>query len=80
MRDFEAEYGVDDGYVGGEKHRFDIPSDVVCPGMTDKELQDLFWAEIQQDFETSVHPYSAQEQEFIAWARETIAEMETEEA
>ena len=79
MRDFEAEYGVDDGYVGNGKQRFEIPSDVVCPGMTDEELMDLFWSEIQEHFENNVHPYSDQEQEFIAWARETIAEMETEE-
>jgi len=67
---FEVTYGIDDGYVGNGKHTFEIREDYFDEG---DNLADLFWDFIETDFEQTVHTFSDQEDEFVAWAEGVIA-------
>lgn len=70
---FEVTWEADDGYCGGSRpHSFHIRAEDIEEDMTEKELSDLFWDEVQNDFQQRVSPVSRDEDEFIAWAKEQI--------
>ena len=77
---FEVTYGNDDGYAGGDRpHHVEIEADELSDDMTEEDMKQLFWREIEEDFQNrNLHLYSDQESEFIEWAKERIAEMKTE--
>lgn len=81
MRDtFDVTYGNDDGYAGGDRpHSFEIDADDLYSDMTEESIKKMFWREIEQDFSNRhLHLYCDQEEEFVAWAKEQIAQMEKE--
>ena len=76
--EFEVVYGNDDGYVGGRPHRFNIDASELDEETTEEELSSLFWESIRNDFEQRhLNLFSGSEAEFIAWAKERIAQMKT---
>ncbi len=77
---FDVSYGNDDGYAGGDRpHSFEIDSSEIEDDMDAEQLKALFWERIEEDFRNhNLHLYSDQEAEFIDWAKEQIAQKQTE--
>lgn len=72
---FEVTWETDDGYVGGSRpHHFNIQEDDLSDDETDTSLSALFQDMMQADFEQTVSPYSGDEEEFIEWAKQRLAE------
>jgi hypothetical protein len=70
---FSVEWGVDDGYVGSSRpHSFHISDNDLFEDYTDQELKDLFWDEVRNEFESTIHFYSDRESEFVEWAKNVI--------
>jgi hypothetical protein len=68
---FEITYGIDDGYVGGDRPQHtSIDADDFGPDTTEEDLKALFWEEIERHFREHCSTYSEQEDEFVAWAKE----------
>ncbi len=67
---FQITYEVNDGYVGpSAPHYTSFRSDDLNGDESDEELKQMFWDEIQRDFNETITPYSKQEDEFVAWAK-----------
>ena len=79
---FKVTYSNDDGYAGGSRpHSFAIQVQELDEELTEEELSSLFWESIRGDFEQRhLNLFSGSEAEFIAWAKEKIAEMKAENA
>jgi hypothetical protein len=78
MARFKVTWEADDGYVGGSRpHTFTIDDDAI-DGMSEQELKDYFWEEVEQDFHEKVNYFSSDLENFIAWAKERQAATEAE--
>jgi len=76
-KEFKATWEADDGYCGGSRsHTCRISMSDFEKEDSEKDLRELFWNQIQQDFEDKVHPVCPNEDTFVAWAKERQAEME----
>lgn len=74
MPKFQAKYNIDDGFVTGRRQNvFSISSDELWPGMTERDIEDLFHIEMQRDFSNQVYPIPANLEEFTKWAHEMVA-------
>lgn len=70
---FKVTYNVDDGYVGGDRpQHLKISAEYLWDDSTDETLMELFWESIQEHFTRNCHPYTAQEGEFLLWAKEQL--------
>ena len=80
MSKFDVTYENDDGYSGGGRpHHTEIFADDLYQGMTDEDISDFFFDQIEEDFKANhLNLYSHQEKEFVEWAREKIKQMEKE--
>lgn len=78
---FRVTWGVEDGYAGGARpHYFSIRVDALNGDEDDAALNVLFYAELEQEFQDKITPYSADRDAFVAWAKERIAEMNKEDS
>lgn len=76
--EFEIQYEVDDGYVGSRPQTVTI-GDYDVLDLDENELKRLFWDTIEDDFQQKCRPYSDQESEFVAWAKERQEELRDED-
>jgi hypothetical protein len=79
MSEFRVKWQVDDGYVNNGPHHFTVYNDSLWPGMTDADINNLFWDELKDDFGQTASPSSEQGEEFLEWAKAEIAKMKEEE-
>lgn len=76
---FEVTWEAEDGYCGGSRpHHLTISPDDFDVDDDENALRKMFWDQIQVDFEQKVNPFSDQEAEFIAWAKEQQERMGSE--
>lgn len=72
---FKARYQVADGYAGGSRpQHFTIHAGDLEDDMDDAALQSFYEQSVQDDFEQKIYPDSERMDEFIAWAKERLAE------
>lgn len=72
---FEARYQVADGYAGGSRpQHFKIRASDLEDDMDDEALERFYEEAVQGDFEQRICPDSERVSEFIAWAKEHLAE------
>lgn len=72
---FRARYQVADGYAGGSRpQHFKISADDLEDDMDDESLEIFYEQSVQDDFEQKIYPDSERVDEFIAWAKERLAE------
>lgn len=77
---FKGSYQVDDGYCGGSRPQsFTISADEIEDDMDDKDLENLYYEEMQDHFVQNISPVSDQVSEFIEWAKEQMAARADEE-
>lgn len=77
---FTVKWGIDDGYAGENRpHSLIISDQDLYDDMDDADLRKLFWSELQNEFEQSIHYYSNQEDEFVKWAKGVIEKQKAEE-
>jgi len=68
---FQAEYEVDDGYVGPARPKyFEIFEEDIEDDMEDEDFEDLFYVEMDEAFNQDISPYPRNLEEFKVWARE----------
>lgn len=74
---FKITWEAEDGYVSGSRpHHTSLLDDDFETDTSEKELREIFWQAVQDDFANKVSPVSDQEEEFLAWAKERQAAME----
>lgn len=75
MSKFTVNWQAYDGYAGGSRPQsFDIREDDLDDDMTDAALRELFEELLDEAFHNRVSACADNEDEFIAWAKERIAE------
>lgn len=71
---FQAEYSVDDGYVGKSRpHYFEIDGRDIEDDFTESDIEDLFNELMQRSFEDSIFP-SGDPTTFIEWGKAVLDE------
>lgn len=75
MNGFKARYEVDDGYVGGARpQHVTIDESDIEEDMGEGELRELYQDYVEEDFRQRISAYGQNEDEFVAWAKQIIAE------
>lgn len=74
--DFTITYQVDDGYAGGNRPQTVLVYDGdLDKDMEDRELLDLYYSMVQEDFEQRISASASNEYEFMEWAKARIVKM-----
>jgi hypothetical protein len=77
---FEVTWEADDGYTGGSRPQtFDIDAFELDDCESVADLRRIFWDCVQADFERRVNAVSEDEDAFIEWAKQKIAERKAKE-
>ena len=75
---FRVTWEAEDGFVSGSRpHSFKINAEELDSD-DERSLHDYFWEYVQDEFTQHVSPTSDDEERFIAWAKQKIAERNAE--
>lgn len=74
---FQGQFEIEDGYAGGARPQyFRIGDSVLADDMTDDDLRALYGQEAEEHFRMNFGVTTKRADEFVAWARKKIGELE----